>query len=320
MPAGGAELRILGKAVERVIAGNADGTMLYAVTSAGMSRSDDGGRTWTAAGVVQPGTTIVSLNNTDVLYAGAHAPCAIGGDGATLTRSTDAGQTWNEFDDAVEPLLALAGTHTRVVATRCALALSDDGGQRFIDVSATTNYDTTSVASNDATLNKIVVLGTSEGGTTLLRELDIASIQRRDRSGRARHLLSAPALSLGMQICLSWQPPKVLASALTMARRWQWSRAGLESVTFSVDPLTDAIPPAEQGKSFGFSTVALNPQDGSQIWIGGPNGAWRSVDGGQTWSQLGDNSGIDSLVVSSADQRVFVSSDGGTRVWTLSGQ
>jgi hypothetical protein len=56
------------------------------------------------------------------------------------------------------------------------------------------------------------------------------------------------------------------------------------------------------------------------VWAGGELGAWRSADGGQTWTQLGDNSRIDSLVVSTAAGRVFVSSDGGTRMWTLDGQ
>jgi hypothetical protein len=114
--------------------------------------------------------------------------------------------------------------------------------------------------------------------------------------------------------------PGGVGVSLDNGATWTWSRAGLEQVTYSVDPLTDAVPAGEQGKAFSFSVVRVDPTDPQRLWAGGELGAWRSADGGQTWTQLGDNSRIDSLVVSTAAGRVFVSSDGGTRMWTLDGQ
>jgi hypothetical protein len=295
--------------------------VLYAVTSAGLSRSSDGGRTWSAAGDVQAGETIVALNSPDVLYAGAHQPCAKGGAATVFTRSTDGGKTWQSFDAGagVQPLLALAGTHTKVVGSSCALVLSADGGQTFTPVSITTNYDTSGAASNDPALTRIVVLGTSEGGTTQLRKLDVSDFSAPADDGVLATFFGAGAVVwAGDRIVLA--TPEGVGISADNGATWNWSRAGLEQVTFSVDPLTDAIPANEQGQPFGFSVARVDPTDPQRVWVGGELGAWRSADGGQTWTQLGDNSRIDSLVVSTAAGRVFVSSDGGTRMWTLDGQ
>ena len=321
LPQGGAELRILGKVVQRVIAGDAEGKVLYAVTSAGLSRSGDGGRTWSAAGDVQAGETLVALNNPDVLYAGAHQPCAKGGPSTPFTRSIDGGKSWQQFDAGagVQPLLVVSGQHTTVVGSSCALVLSADGGQSFTPVAVTTNYDTTGAASNDPALAQIVVLGTSEGGTTLLRKLDLVSINAPADAGVLATFFGAGAVVWdGDRIVLA--TPEGVGVSLDNGATWTWSRSGLEHVTFSVDPLTEAIPPTEQGQSFGFSVIRIDLADPQRVWAGGELGAWRSANGGQSWTQLGNKSRIDSLIVSTAAGRVFVSSDGGTRMWTLDGQ
>src|SRR5688572_23844874 len=68
LPSGGAELDILGKSIERIVPGDAAGTLLYAITSGGISRSNDSGVTWVASGSVQEGQLVAALNNPDVLY------------------------------------------------------------------------------------------------------------------------------------------------------------------------------------------------------------------------------------------------------------
>ena len=321
LPQGGAELRIAGKAVLGVVAGDAEGRVLYAVTEFGIARSGDGGRNWTAAGDVPQGVMLAALNNPDVLYAGARQACARGDGGGPFTRSTDGGVTWETFPGGqdVQPLLVEAGVNSKVLGTRCALVVSTNGGQSFVAVPGVENYDISAAAVDGAALNdEVVVLGTSEGGTSLLWALDVSNFGAPVVARELTRFFGAGAVAwTGGRLVLA--TPTGVGVSDDGGASWAWSRAGLEDVTFSVDPLTQAIPDAEQSRDARFTVARIDPTDTDRIWVGGPLGAWRSADGGKTWTQLGDDSLVDTLVVSSAAGRVFVSSDGGTRMWSLDG-
>ncbi|MGH9174453.1 MAG: WD40/YVTN/BNR-like repeat-containing protein, partial [Vicinamibacterales bacterium] len=133
LPGGGAEVRILGKAIHEIVAGDDTGQVLYAITAVGVSRSRDGGRTWTASGDTQEGRIVVALNDPDVLYAGDFGVCAAGSEGVMMTRSVDGGVTWQEFAGGlgIRPLLVEAGQSSTVIGTDCRLRISTNGGQNF---------------------------------------------------------------------------------------------------------------------------------------------------------------------------------------------
>ena len=101
---------------------------------------------------------------------------------------------------------------------------------------------------------------------------------------------------------------------------WSWSRNGLEDATYSVDPLQEGIPQEESNFNYIFDIARIDPSNPDRIWIGGPQGAYFSEDAGSTWRRVGDRVMIDSIVISSEAERVFVSAAGGTRVWTLDGR
>ena len=322
LPSGGAEVRILGKPISEIVQGNNEGEVLYAITPVGISRSRNGGGSWTASGDNQEGEVIVSLNNADVLYAGDEGGCARGGTDTPLVRSTDGGQTWETFPRGVgvRPLLIEAGMSSTVIGTTCQLVISVNGGQDFSPLPGERGFDAYAAASADpdGLSERIAVISVSEGGTSRLWWLDLSSVEPRDGGD------VVDFYALGA-VARRWDRMVVATSTGVGVsdddgESWTWSRDGLEDVTYSVNPLDEPIPDDEGGQPFGFSTVVLHPGDPNQMWIGGELGAFHSSDGGQTWTRLGDASAIDSIVVSTATDRVFVSSDDGTRAWTIDGR
>jgi hypothetical protein len=319
LPEGGADLRILGKAIQQIVAGDSDGTILYATTAVGISRSRDGGKTWTASGDNQPGIMVAALNNPEVLYAGDYGVCAAGSPGVMMTRSVDGGFTWTEFVNGtgIRPLLVEAGQQSTVVGSDCSLQISTNGGQNFDAYDDAANADIYAAASsNPAALDgQMVVLGVAEGGTGRLFRYDLSGDEP-EFDGELTEFFGIGAVAWsGGRIVLA--TPTGIGISDDAGETWSWSRTGLEDVTYSVNPLEEPVPQDELDLSLGFTVVAVHPEDPDRIWVGGQLGAFASTNGGQTWRQLGDNSAIDSLVISTTANRVYVSSDGGTRAWAI---
>jgi len=125
-----------GRAWERVHDGNVvhpiavaapGGTRLYGVTTAGPSRSDDGGRTWAAIGSPDlfPLASLAATPDGSVLVAG-------GPDG--LARSDDGGMTWRMLAFQGEPAsvaVARGGSTIAVVTRSTEFYRSDDGGSSW---------------------------------------------------------------------------------------------------------------------------------------------------------------------------------------------
>ena len=86
---GGRTLTTLGQPTGRVasLAASADGAVMYAGTSQGVSRSTDGGRTWTPTALVAVGIT-VAVDPQDANLV------AVVDDRTRFFRSVDGGETW----------------------------------------------------------------------------------------------------------------------------------------------------------------------------------------------------------------------------------
>jgi len=262
---------------------------------------------------------VAALNDPEVLYAGDYGVCAAGTAGVMMTRSVDGGFTWEEFVNGrgIRPLLVEAGEQSTVVGSDCTLQISTNGGQNFSAFTETGNADIYAAASSDPeTLNgQMVVLGVSEGGTGRLFLYDLSDQQPTFEGELAEFFgLGAVAWSDG-RIALA--TPAGIGVSDDDGETWTWSRDGLEDATYSVNPLDEQVPDDEAALSLGFTVAAIHPDDPDRIWVGGQMGAYASDDGGQTWQQLGDNSPIDSLIISTNANRLYVSSDGGTRAWEI---
>jgi photosystem II stability/assembly factor-like uncharacterized protein len=319
---GGAELRIEGKAITQVIRGNEDGSILYALTSAGISKSEDSGRTWFASGDLPEGIIIVALNNPDVLYAGERGSCGMGPSDTPLVRSTDGGRDWETFaaGEGIEPYLVEAAAQSTVIGSDCGLLYSTNGGQSSDIVDGSEGLDFFSAASSGNTLDdEIIAVGVTEGGFGRLFLINLSDPDSPEIIGDITEFWGMAAID--------WQNDRIVASTAAgtgvsddRGETWRWSREGLEDATFSVDPLLEGIPEDESGENFNFTVAKVDPTDPDRIWIGGAQGAFLSTDGGDSWRRVGDVVEIESIVISESAERVFVSAAGGTRVWTLEGQ
>jgi photosystem II stability/assembly factor-like uncharacterized protein len=204
-----------------------------------------------------------------------------------------------------------------VIGTNCTLQVSTDGGQSWVAPNVTPNYDIYAAASSQPSAldGPVILLGISEGGTSGAWIIDLTTSNVVTRSDIVKFYGQGAVAWLGNRIVLATS--EGVAVSDDNGQTWTWSRKGLESVTYSVDPLKEPIPTGEQGRTLGFSVVRFHPDDANHIWIGGPMGAFTSSDGGQTWAPLGDRSSVDTLAISTASNRVYISANGGTRSWTL---
>jgi hypothetical protein len=325
LPSGGAEALVEGKAITGIVTGDDEGAVLYAITSAGISRSHDGGRTWVASGAVQPGSMVASLNNPDVLYAGENGSCAVGSSETVLRRSVDGGLTWQSFPSGenIRPLLVQAGQQSIIVGTSCVFEISFNGGQSFMKVLEpdALNHDVYDAVSRnpDALDNEILVLGVTEGGSGGLFKYHMRPNTAPSLIGQVVDFYSLAGVAWhGNRIVLATSSGVGVSD--DNGTTWRWSRVGLEDATYSVNPNVAVIPPAEQDKSYFFRVVSIDPNNHDRIWIGGSHGAYWSGDGGWTWTHAGAVSRVDTLVMSGETGRVYVSSSGGTRMWTLDGR
>lgn len=316
---GGSPLTIEGKAIHQVIAATADGSVLYALTDVGISRSNDGGRTWFASGSAPEGNLVVALNNPDVLYGSERGSCGKGQSGVPLTRSTNAGRDWQTFEggESVEAYLIEADQNSTVIGSDCGLLISVDGGQSWSLIPGSEGMDFFSAHANGTTLDgTILAVGVTEGGTGRLFVVDISDpgvVQV--NAALAQFWGTAPVDWLGDRM--------VIATAARFGisddggDTWTWSREGLEAVTYSVDPLLEGIPEDESELNAIFTVAAIDPANPDRIWIGGHNGAFLSTDTGQTWQQVGETALIDSIVITA--DRVYISANGSTTVWSVEG-
>jgi hypothetical protein len=321
LPTGGAEARIVGKPIQTTFAGDATGSTLYAATSGGLSRSEDGGLTWFASGDVQEGAMIASLDDPHVLYAGENGNCAQGASDVFPTVSEDGGVSWFQLEagSGIRPLLAEWNANT-IVGTDCRLQVSYDGGASWDSLAGITNsdvYAATTVTPGTLT-DGLIVLSIGEGGTSTAWLVDVSGIAPSVEAELTTFYGVGAVASLSGRIVIATSTGAGISE--DGGASWEWTRDGLEGVTYSVDPLEEEIPEDEQGIDYGFTHANFDPANPDRVWIGGAMGAWWSTNGGRSWAQLGDNSAIDALTISTASNRVIVSSDGGTRVWTLDGE
>lgn len=321
-PAGGAQFTIEGKAVTQVIRGNDEGSILYALTNAGISKSIDSGRTWFASGSLPEGEIIVALNNPDVLYAGERGSCGRGPSDTPLTRSTEGGHDWETFaaGEGIEPYLAGAGQTSTVVGADCGLQVSTNGGQSWERIEDLNGLDFFAAASSGNTLDaEIVAIGVSEGGTGQLFLINMSNPASPEVVSAIAEFYAAGAVD--------WHGDRIVLVTSTgvlvtddKGANWQSSRTGLEDATYADDPLTEGISEDESGQNFNFTLAAIDPANSDRIWVGGAQGTFLSTDAGATWRLAGNVTEPESIIISQSAERVFVSANGETRVWTLEGE
>jgi hypothetical protein len=218
------------------------------------------------------------------------------------------------------PLLVDAGEPNMLVGTSCTLEISTDGGTTWQFVPPTSGYDVRVAVSRERQFDgEIAVIGTSEGGTSLLWVFDLSTLGVVVEPG-----VRATFWGHGG---LAWLDDRMVLATATgvgvsddAGVTWSWSRAGLEDATYSVDPLTEAIPADEAERIVGFQLAEIDPTNPDRVWVAGSAGLFRSDDGGVTWARLGEVINVDGLAISTASDRVFAIAEEHAYVWTLDGR
>ncbi|HEY7033598.1 MAG TPA: hypothetical protein VH482_19835 [Thermomicrobiales bacterium] len=300
-----APLAVAGDVLTTLVAAPPDAPAIYAVGSAGLYRSDDGGLAWHRAGPLPPpGRVVAALDDPVLLLAGSYPPCArTGGNERPLYRSDDGGATWQEVEGAtgIAPLAAWNGSDLAVGASCAGLLISTDGGRQWQRSSLVPADYLVSVfaplAGGDPSKPLGLVIGTSEGGTSRVWRLDL--------SDPAHPTASDPLLRFWGGGAAAGDGDRYLVGTATgvfvsddAGVTWRQSRTGLEDVTVSVDPFGTPVPDAERRRGFGISAVALDPVDAGHLWAGTVGGLYDSSDGGGTWHRVGDvTTPVNGLVV-----------------------
>ena len=321
LPSDGAELTINGDPITAIVPGDETGRRLYATAGDSLWRSTDGGRTWAEAGEGDHGPMIVALNEPDVLYSGDRGGCGRGFSFFEFRRSSDAGRTWETAPESVdfEPFLAYeARDALYLYGSNCGLSVSSDAGTTWEPVADLNGEEIFAVATERSDpLAQIIVVAATEGGTGRLFLFDT------DDPGRP--LFLGALVQFWGDAAIDWTNGRIVVAHSHLVgvsddggQTWSWSRDGLEDATFSVDPFFEPLPEDEVDPFRRFDFVRIDRTDRDRIWLGGSRGAHFSSDGGMTWDRVGDGVPITGIVLSTVSDRVFISSDSGTRLWALS--
>jgi photosystem II stability/assembly factor-like uncharacterized protein len=295
----------------RGLAAAPESGVLYAVGS--LSRSLDGGATWELAGPPPPpGRLVVAAGDPLLLLAGARPPCARGDPNPPLLhRSTDGGATWAPVagTPGVEPLTLWADTQLALGASCAGLLVSTDAGQTWPEQPAPLmepGFDVSGfavIAGTDPAARAALVLGTSEGGTSQLRRLDLADPGQPAASDALTTFWgggSLAGLASGQGERFVVGTANGVLISVDGGATWTLSRTGLEEVTLSVDPTQGPIPDAELQRGFGIPAVAIDPTRDGRLFAGTVDGLYVSLDGG-AWERVPGIDGIVSRIVVSPD-------------------
>jgi hypothetical protein len=97
-------------------------------------------------------------------------------------------------------------------------------------------------------------------------------------------------------------------------------RSGLEEITLDADPIQPNIPRDDTSRPHGFSAIVVDPSNPDRIWLASELGAYLSSDGGYRWRRVGAEVEVESIAISPAVDRVFVTTaEGMTLTFTLTG-
>lgn len=310
-------LVIGGEQATAVSVPNPSQTASYATTTDSLYRSNQNGG-WDQIGSWGAGRSLlVDPTNVDVLYSGGHPGCAVGGDAISLQKSSDGGHTWQTLltGQNVRPMIVDPSNPQVIYGERCSLAISTDGGQTWSDYPMTPSFDVTDMSLTGSTL---YVLVTSEGGTSHIRPVDVSN-PAQPQMGADRHEFWGGGTIEASPGRIIVGEPHGIDVSIDGGQTWTFSRTGLESVTVSVNALTEPIPNTELAGKFGIYSLAVDPHDATHLFAGTIRGLYESHDDGVTWTPV---SRIDQVVVSALDfaqdgSRLYVTTVNGVVVLSI---
>ncbi|ACZ39724.1 WD40/YVTN/BNR-like repeat-containing protein [Sphaerobacter thermophilus] len=290
--------------------------IVYAVAGNALYRRD-GDEEWTK---VSEGATeahiLADPTHPDIIYRGDHSPCARGGDPVPFERSTDGGATWETIPTAenIRPLVIDPLNTSRLYGESCQLAISVDGGETWELSSPVAGFDVTSLG---LIATQLYGIFTSEGGTSRVVALDVSTPTSPVTGPALLEFWGGGVLLASVDKVIVGEPHGIHIST-DNGETWEFSRAGLEEVTLSVNALTQPIPEEEQGRGFGIFALAVDPRQPERIFAGTIRGLYRSDDNGVTWQRVPevDEVKVRTLAFARGGTLLYATTDEGALVLT----
>jgi len=286
----------------------------YAATDDALYRPQDSGG-WDQIGSWDPSRSLlVDPTNQNVLYSGGHPGCAVGGPAIPLQKSIDGGNTWSTLltGQNVRPMIVDPANPQVIYGERCSLAISVNGGQTWTDYAMTPSFNVTDMSLVGTTL---YVLITSEGGTSRIKTIDVSDPSHASLGDDLHEFWGGGTLIASTDRLVIGEPHGIDVST-DGGKTWTFSRAGLETVTVSVNALAQPIQKDELSRKFGIYALAVDPRDASHLMAGTIRGLYESKDGGKTWSRVMqiDEVQIDHLAFAQGGTLLYVVTDGAVTV------
>jgi photosystem II stability/assembly factor-like uncharacterized protein len=257
---------------------------------------------------------LVDPTNPNILYSGGHPGCAIGGPAISLRKSTDGGNTWETLltGQNVRPMLVDPSNPQVIYGERCSLAISLDGGQSWNDYPMTPSFDVSDLSLAGDTLYALI---TSEGGTSRIRPIDVSDPSQ-PKMGNDSHEFWGGGRVVATKDRIIVGEPHGVDVSTDGGKTWTFSRAGLESVTVSVNALVEPIPKTELSGKFGIYSLAIDPRDASHLVAGTIHGLYQSRDDGQSWTRDArvDPVQVNALAVGKNGTLLYVTTNDGVLV------
>ncbi len=259
---------------------------------------------------------VADPTNPSVLYSGGHPGCAVGGPAIPLRKSSDGGETWQTLltGQDIRPLIVDPRNPQVIYGERCSLAISTNGGQTWTDYQMTPSFDVSAISLSGT---RLYLLITSEGGTSRIRPVDVSDPEHPQVGTDLREFWGGGTVIASSQRIVIGEPHGIDISTDGGAS-WSFSRAGLETVTVSVNALSQPIPNAELSRKFGIYALAVDPAQAAHLFAGTIRGLYTSHDGGQHWERVPeiDEVQVNDLQFAENGAILYITTDNGVMTLT----
>lgn len=306
---------IEGDAAARIAVSTPDAAVQIVAGADGLYRRESG-EEWVRTGdAPDAGTIVFAAGDPDLALNGDHAPCLRGGETTPLSRTEDGGATWTVVEGVadVRPLAIWAVTGVALGSSCSGFMLSTDSGLTWSGIDAVEpGFEVTAftvVPEPFGSEGPVVLFGeTSEGGSSRLRQLDLADPAAPVVSEGLRDYYALAGLAASGDTFVIAAMDGVWIS-IDAGSTWNRSAEGLEDVVLDEDPAQVGLPADVDINQVGLFSVAFLSGADNRLVVGSANGLYltETLDGAWTKVQ-GIDGQVERVVVTDGDERLLIAS------------